>query len=279
MRRMPTPRTTWPLALLLSIGLALAQTMTSPAPATATPVSAPAATPATPPQTTAPKPVTRVSAATSKTVSALSIGISKAVKGQLLSCPKSLKVSTQAVCLYAKSAASSVRPAVRGVVGAQALGDWKTSGQASSLLVQEGGNLAAYVLLSTLSPQETLIVIDAAQAKTTAAKPAAPAGVVKGQPYLLDKDLVGVVNVINLGAGKYRMNAPGQAALTITVGSKLAQRGAGTVDLPMTPLTDGTNLIFPVADLRALGCTVTDSANGITIACGSDSIGVKPIVF
>ena len=270
MRPMPMPRITWPLALLLSTGLALAQTAAPTAPATA---PAPQAAPATT------KPTTPVSAATSKTVSALSIGISKAVKGQMLSCPKTLKVSSQAVCLYTKTAASTVRPAVRGVVGAQALGDWKTSGQASSLLVQDGGNLSAYVLLSALAPQETLIVIDAAQAKTTAAKPATPAGAVKGQPYLLDKDLVGVVNVINLGAGKYRMNTPGQAALTITVGSKLAQRGAGTVDLPMTPLTDGTNLIFPVANLRSLGCTVTDSANGITIACGTDSIGVKPIVF
>lgn len=263
MRRMSMHRLTWPLAFLLTSGLSVAQT------AAPTP-------PGTPAQSA---PTTRVSAATSKTVSALSIGISKAVKGQLVSCPKTLKVSTQAVCLYTKSTPSTVRPAVRGVVGSQALGDWKIGAQTSSLLVQDAGNLSAYVLMTSLNSQETLLVIDAAQAKAAAAQPAVPAGVVKGQAYLLDKDLVGVVNVINLGAGKYRLNAPGQTALTITVGSRVAQRGGGTVDLPMTPLTDGRNLIFPVANLRSLGCTVADSANGITIACGADSIGVKPIVF
>ncbi|RJF73829.1 hypothetical protein D3875_16855 [Deinococcus cavernae] len=266
---MPMQRFTLPLAVLLSGGLALAQT----APTT------PAAPPATNPAPNASPKTARVMATTHRTVSALSVGISKAVKGQLLTCPRALKVSPLAVCLYTKSPVNTVRPAVRGVVGPQALGDWKTSAQASSLLVQEGGNLAAYVLLSNLSPQETLVVIDAVQAKPAAAKPAAPAGVVKGQAYLLDSDLAGVVNVINLGGGKYRLNAPGQTALTITAGSKVAQRGGGTVDLPMVPLTDGKNLLFPAADLRSLGCTVTDTANGITIACGSDSVGVKPIVF
>lgn len=259
---------------LLTGQLSLAQTTTP----------APAPQPAAPPPTTATpaKPVaSSASAATSRVVSALSINISKTVKGQLLSCPKALKVSPLAVCLYSKSALATVRPSVRGVVGSQALGDWKTSGQASSLLVQEAGNVAAFVLLTPLTAQETLIVVDAAQAKAApaAAKPAMPAGAVKGQPYLLDSDLVGLVNVINLGGGKYRLNAAGQTALTITVGSKTAQRAGGSVDLPMVPLSDGKNLILPVSDLRALGCTVTDNPNGVTIACGTDSVGVKPIVF
>lgn len=263
------------LAISMALsGMTAAQTA-SPAPATPAPAPAPVASPA--------KPLTPASAATNRTVSALAINISKTIQGQILSCPKTLKVSPLAVCLYSKSAIATARSGVRGVVGSQAIGDWKTAGQASSLLVQDapGGNLAAFVLLTPLAAQETLVVVDAAQAKvaTTATKPAAPAGVVKGQPYLLDKDLAGVVNVINLGSGKYRLNAAGQTALTITAGSKTAQRPGGSVDLPFAPLSDGKNLLFPLADLRALGCTVTDNPNGVTIACGSDSVGVKPIVF
>ena len=102
---------------------------------------------------------------------------------------------------------------------------------------------------------------------------------VKGQPYLLGRDLTGVVNVVSLGAGKFRLNVAGETALTVTAGQKVAVRAGGNVELPLTPVTDGKNLIFPVAGLRALGCTVSDNAGGLTIACGPDSVGVKPIVF
>ncbi|AFD25443.1 hypothetical protein DGo_CA1516 [Deinococcus gobiensis I-0] len=213
--------------------------------------------------------------------SAVAVTVSKAVSGQIVGCPAGLKVSAQAVCLYSKQAAAAVRPAVRGALGSLVLGDWKTSGQASSLLVRAGagGPLGAYVLLSPVAAQETLLVVDAASAPAASAKPAAPAGVVKGQPYLLGRDLTGVVNVVSLGGGKFRLNVAGETALTVTAGQKTAVRAGGNVELPLTPVTDGKNLIFPVAGLRALGCTVSDNAGGLTIACGPDSVGVKPIVF
>ncbi|MFC5848029.1 hypothetical protein [Deinococcus petrolearius] len=267
--RLSTLNSRLALGALLCVSTGLAQT----APAPSSPV------PAAPAQAV---PARRASGATSRVASAVAVTVSKAVAGQIVGCPAGLKVSPQAVCLYSKQAAASVRPAVRGALGALVLGDWKTSGPASSLLVRAsaGGPLGAYVLLSPVTAQETLLVVDAAAPSAAAsARPAAPAGVVKGQPYLLGRDLTGVVNVVSLGAGKFRLNVAGETALTVTAGQKTAQRAGGNVELPLPPVSDGKNLIFPVAGLRALGCTVSDNAGGLTIACGPDSVGVKPIVF
>ncbi|MCD0166550.1 hypothetical protein IHN58_12900, partial [Deinococcus sp. 12RED42] len=67
--------------------------------------------------------------------------------------------------------------------------------------------------------------------------------------------------------------------LTVTVGAKSAQAAGGAVELPLAPATDGRNLIFPLAGLRALGCTVTPAGSNLTVTCGPDSVGLKPIVF
>lgn len=256
------------LAALLAASLlpgALAQTA-APAPA---PAKATAAT---------------VSPVTDRTVSGVAIAVSRAVSGQLVSCPSKLKVSRQAVCLYSKQAAAQARTQVRTALGSQAVGDWKVNGQTTgtqsgSLLVKDtAGKPGAYVLSAPLSANETLLIVDAVSVPA-AAKPAAPAGVVKGQPYLLGKDLIGVVNVVSLGGGKYRLNVAGETPLTVTAGQKTAQRGNGNVDLPLAPASDGKNLIFPLSGLRALGCTVSDAPKGVTVDCGGDSVGVLPIVF
>ena len=84
---------------------------------------------------------------------------------------------------------------------------------------------------------------------------------------------------ISLGAGKFRLSTEDQSPLTVTVGQRSAQTDGGTVELPLAPATDGKNLIFPVSGLRALGCTVTPMAGGLTVACGVESVGLKPIVF
>lgn len=239
----------------------------------------------TPPATAAPRPAapgTGVSAATARAVSSVAVEISGTVKGQIVSCPKTLKVSAAAVCLYVQNTPASLRPLVRGKLGARALADWKTSGQASSLLVSgtPNGPVAAFVLMAPLAQRETLLVVDVAQAPASGtARPATPAGVVRGQPYVLGRDLVGVVNVTSLGGGRFRLSRTGGEALTVTAGQKGAQLGSGTVELPLVPATDGSNLIFPLAGLRSLGCTFTPAGSNVTVACGSASVGLKPIVF
>ncbi|WP_291426954.1 hypothetical protein [Deinococcus sp.] len=271
-------RTLLTLNLLLMGATAFAQTTQ---PTGVTPAPAKAASPAPVTTSVAPRAgVVAASGLTSPSASATAITVNRAIKGQFLNCPANLKVSQLAVCLYVKAASSSLQPAIKSSLGNLVLGDWKTAGKASSLLVRESadGKLGAFVLLSALTPTESLVVIDGITLKA-AAKPAAPAGVVKGQPYLLDRDLAGVVNVVNLGGGKYRLNVAGQTAITITSGSKTAQRAGGNVDLPLAPVSDGKNLIYPVSGLRALGCTTTDAGKGITIACGPDSVGITPIVF
>ncbi|MBB5233230.1 hypothetical protein [Deinococcus budaensis] len=256
--------------LLLTGGLssASAQATTPTAPAAPRPAAAPG---------------TAVSAATARAVSSVAVEISGTVRGQIVSCPKTLKVSAAAVCLYVQNTPSSLRPLVRGKLGTRALADWKTSGQASSLLVSGAANgpVAAFVLMAPLSERETLLVVDVAQAPAAsgAARPATPAGVVRGQPYVLGRDLVGVVNVTSLGGGRFRLSRTGGETLTVTAGQKGAQLGSGTVELPLVPATDGTNLIFPLAGLRSLGCTFTPAGSNVTVACGSASVGLKPIVF
>lgn len=250
---------------------------TPPAPATAAPATATPARAATTPT---------VAGNTARAVSSVAVGISGTVKGQIVSCPRTLKVSSAAVCLYVPGTPNTLRPLIRGQLGTRALGDWKTaaSGKASSLLVSgtAGGPVGAYVLMAPLTEKETLLVVDVAQASAPAAAQAArpaPAGVVKGQPYVLGRDLVGVVNVTSLGGGKFRLNRGNEAPLTVTVGQKAAQLGTGNVELPLVPATDGQNLIFPLAGLRALGCTFTPAGANVTVACGTASVGLKPIVF
>lgn len=224
-----------------------------------------------------------VSAATARGVSSVAVEISGTVKGQIVACPKTLKVSAAAVCLYVRSTPASLRPLVRGKLGTRAQGDWKTSGQASSLLVAAaaGGAANTFVLMAPLSAQESLLVVDTAPTATaaSAARPAAPAGVIKGQPYVLGSDLIGVVSVTPLGSGKFRLTRGGLDPLTVTVGQKRAQLGSGSVELPLVPATDGTNLIFPLAGLRSLGCTFTPAGSNVTVACGQASVGLRPIVF
>ncbi|ABF45297.1 MULTISPECIES: hypothetical protein [Deinococcus] len=235
------------------------------------------------PTPAAPTKSTPVAANTARTASSVAVEISGTVKGQIVACPKALKVSAAAVCLYVQNTPSSLRPLVRGKLGARALGDWKTSGQASSLLVSDtpNGPLGAFVLLAPLTANESLVVVDAVQAPAASAapRPATPAGVVKGQPYVLGRDLIGVVNVTSLGGGKFRLNSGGSLPLTVTVGQKSAQLGSGTVELPLAPASDGQNLIFPLAGLRSLGCTFTPAGTNMTVACGSASVGLRPIVF
>ncbi len=228
----------------------------------------------------APKPATS-SAATTEAASAIAIEVSAAVKGQIVSCPTGLKLSPRAVCLYVPSSVASLRPLIAGKLSGRTAGGWKTSGKANTLLVSQkaGGPLGAFVLLSALNDKESLVVVDAAQAKVAAAKPATPAGVTKGQPYVLGRDLAGVVSVTSQGGGNYRLTTEDGSVLTVTVGRKAAQTSNGTVELPLAPATDGTNLIFPLDGLRSLGCTVTPAGTNLTVACGADSVGLRPIVF
>lgn len=232
-----------------------------------------------------PAPATRaaISVATNRAVSSVAVEISAAVKGKIMPCPKALKVSASAVCLYVQSPPATLRPLVRGKLGTRAAGDWKAAGKSSSLLVSAaaGGPASAFLLMTPLGDRESLLVVEGPPQTATkaAARPATPAGAVKGQPYVLGRDLAGVVNVASLGGGKFRLTRAGGEPLTVTAGQKTAQLGGGSVELPLVPATDGTNLIFPLTGLRALGCTLTPAGAGVTVACGSESVGLRPIVF
>ena len=281
-------------ALLLS-PLALAQT--APVPAAPAPVPAPVAPiPLVP---VAPAPATPVPATpaapgkggpdTLNVTSALAVEVSGTVKGRLVTCPKNLQFSSSAVCLYTKNTLPVLRSLLRGKFTGRVLSDWKTgAAEKTSSLIVKAGTRNAFVLLTQLSATETLVVVDGiAQAATsqtaasqTAQRPAMPAGIVKGQQYVLDSDLKGLVNVAGVGNGVYRMaSVAGGQVLTVTSGKKAATLGTGGVELPLAPVSDGRNLLFPLDGLRALACTVTPAQVGVTVACGSASASIRPIVF
>lgn len=261
-------------ALLLS-PLALAQT--APAPATPAPTSAPPAAPV------------KGNPDTLNVSSALAVEVSGTVKGRLVTCPKNLQLSSSAVCLYTKNTLPVLRSLLRGKFTGRVLSDWKTgAAEKTSSLIVKSGTQNAYVLLAQLSATETLVVVDgiaqAATAQATASqvaqRPAMPTGIVKGQPYVLDSDLRGLVNVVGVGNGVYRMaSVAGGQVLTVTSGKRAATLGTGGVELPLAPVSDGKNLLFPLDGLRALACTVTPAQVGVTVACGSASASIRPIVF
>lgn len=250
------------------------------------------ATPAPAPAPTAPAPATPAAAgakvvtsgATARATSALAVELSGALKGKFIDCPAALKLSTSAVCLYVKTPATSLRPLIKGRLAARAVTDWKSSGKVSSLLIREtaSGAVNTFLVLTSLTEQESLLSLDAVQARASApaVKVPTPAGVTKGEPYVLGSDLAGVVTVTSVGGGRYTLQADGASGpLTVTVGQRRAQVGSGTVELPLAPATDGKNLIFPLGGLSALSCTLTPAGTAMTVACGKNSVGLKPIVF
>jgi hypothetical protein len=214
--------------------------------------------------------------------SALAIEVSGAVKGRLVPCPKSMKFAASAVCLYTQNTLPNLRSVLRAKLTGRTLSDWKTavSGKSSSLIARAGAQ-NAFVLLTQLSATETLVVVDAVPtAAAPAGRPATPTGVVKGQPYVLNSDLAGLVNVVGTGSGSYRLaSVAGGPVLTAVVGQKSAKLGTGTIELPLAPATDGKNLLFPLDGLRSLGCTLTPAQVGFTVSCGSASANIRPIVF
>ena len=225
--------------------------------------------------------------------SALAVEVSGTVKGRLVTCPKNLQLSGSAVCLYTKNTLPVLRSLLRGKFTGRVLSDWKTgAAEKTSSLIVKAGTQNAYVLLAQLSATETLVVVDGIAQTTTqtttaqtaasqaAQRPAMPAGIVKGQQYVLDSDLKGLVNVAGVGGGVYRMaSVAGGQVLTVTSGKKAATLGTGGVELPLAPVSDGKNLLFPLDGLRALACTVTPAQVGVTVACGSASFSIRPIVF
>ncbi|WP_293913385.1 hypothetical protein [Deinococcus sp.] len=263
-------------AALLTSGLSAAQSAT---PATPVPAAVPAPVPS-PAAPAAPQTPVRLSVP-SNAASALGIEVSGVVGGRLVGCPRTLKLSAGALCLYAQNTAPALRPLIKTKLGARA-GEWKMTGQASSLAVTSGKTLAL-VLLAQISPKETLVVVDTpapVAAQSAGKRPATPAGVVKGELYLLGSDLKGLVNVTALSGGQFKLERSGQQPLTVTAGKTGASSGtSGSVELPLAPASDGRNLLLPFSALGALGCTSTPNGKVLTVACGAGSVGVKPIVF
>ncbi|GAA4019389.1 hypothetical protein GCM10022631_35850 [Deinococcus rubellus] len=244
----------------------------TPAPAVPSPAISSPATPKAPVRLNVP----------GNAASALGIEVSAVVSGRLLGCPKALKLSAGALCLYAANSASALRPAIKAKLGTRA-GEWKLSGKASSLAVTSGKTLSL-VLLAEISAKETLVVVDtpasaSAPSAAAAGRPATPLGAVKGEPYLLGSDLKGLVNVTSLGAGQFKLERTGQPTLTVTAGKTSALLGGGSVTLPLAPASDGKNLVLPFSALNALGCTSAPNGKVLTVSCGANSVGIKPIVF
>lgn len=232
----------------------------------------PAATPASPAAT---------ASSNASVASALGVEVSGFVKGRLVPCPKGLKLASSAVCLYTVNTLPSLRSLLRGKLAGRVVGDWKTTaGDKSASLLLKVNTQNAFVLLAQLSATESLVVVDAVSAKQAAPAAALPAGVVKGQQYVLDSDLKGLVNVIALGGNTFRLSSvAGGQVITVASGKKAASMQSGSVELPAAPVFDGKNLLFPLEGLRSLACTVTPAEVGATVACGSASASIRPIVF
>lgn len=273
------------LAGWIITGSVLAQT----APSTTAP---PSSTPP-PAKSSSAQPKTKVATSpkasiiTDRTTSAVIIKVSKALQSKLVGCPSKLEVSPHGVCLYAKSSLPQTRTTIQSTLDKQVFGKWKNKAKSSSLLIRDrttkDAKITSFVLLHWMSNTETLVVVDALKKPIpigSSSTPQMPKGTVKGEAYLLDSDLTGVVTINRLGKGQYIMSVPGQEDITVIAGSTAAQRKGGQIQLNVAPVTDGKHLLFPLSGLSALGCKISKAKKtGITVACGQQSVGVKPIVF
>lgn len=222
---------------------------------------------------------------TDPTTSAVVVKISGALKSKMMSCPSKLQVSKSGVCLYATASLDQARKTIQTTLAGQAIGKWKREATSSSLLISNNATkspkITSFILLHRISNTETLVVVDALAKPVPigASKPQMPKGAVKGEPYLLDSDLIGVLKVGKLAKGQYKMSIPGQEDVVVMAGSTTAQRKSGQVQLNIAPVTDGKNLLFPLSGLPPLGCKVSKAKKGVTVTCGRQSVDVLPIVF
>lgn len=207
------------------------------------------------------------------------VEVSSAIGGRIIDCPKTLNVSSEAVCLVAKGTVDATKPKIKTKLGTRVVEDWASRpGSTSANLLFRTGDDINFVLIAPVGKDAIVAVIDAptkraAAATPTTAKPAAATPV----SYVNAQTLRGVVTVTP-SANAVTLARTNQS-LAFTVGSASARLNGNAVTLAGAPYAQGGNVFVPVTALRSLQCTVTSTAkNEVSVTCGDKSAKLATVL-
>ncbi|WP_170130823.1 stalk domain-containing protein [Deinococcus yavapaiensis] len=195
------------------------------------------------------------------------VEVSGAIGGRIVDCPKTLNVSSSAVCLVAKGTLDTTKPKIKAKLANRVVEDWASRpGSTSANLLFRTGDAITYVLVASAGKDAVVAVIDAPAAKA-AATPVV---------YASAQSLKGVLTVTP-STNAVTLARTGQS-LALTVGATSARLNGGAVTLASAPYAQGGNVFVPVTALRSLQCTVaTGAKNEATVTCGDKSAKVATV--
>ena len=210
------------------------------------------------------------------------IDVNSVLNGRIITCPQGLRISPQAVCLFATGTVEALKPRVKGKLASRVMEgeDWKTrTGSKNSSLLFRTGNDITYVLLAQADANSVLAIVDApagtavsGQGATQGSAPASTATTpaTAGVAYVNARDLSALVSV-QAADTVGTFTRLGQS-IVVTANNRNARLGTGSVQLAGAPYSAGGQLFVPVTLLRSLGCTVGDAQDGkVTATCGTRS--------
>lgn len=204
------------------------------------------------------------------------VDVNSAIGGRVIACPKGLRISPEAVCLFANATVESLKPRVKAKLGNRVIEDWKTrTGSQNASLLFRTGNDITYVLLAQ-TQNSVLAVIDAPAAGGAQAQGAASTapGATSGVAYAAAKDLAGLVSV-QAADTVGTFTRLGQSVV-VTANNRSARFGTGALTLAGTPYSAGGQLYVPVTLLRNLNCVVGEPQGGkVNVTCGAKSASVN----
>ena len=190
------------------------------------------------------------------------VELSGAIGGRVINCPTGLRISDQAVCLFASGTVDALKPKVKARLGNRVIEDWKTrAGSKNASLLFKSGNDITYVLLAQANPGSVLAIIDApasgAAGSTSAQIAFVAANDLKAVLTVQAADTVGTFSRL------------GQSAV-VTAGNRAARLNNTSLQLPDAPFSQGGQLYVPAVLLRNLGCSVTEPVGSkVNVTCGS----------
>ncbi len=201
---------------------------------------------------------------------AAAVELSSAIGGRVINCPSGLRISDQAVCLFASGTVDGFKPRVKARLGERVIEDWKTrAGSKNASLLFKSGEDITYVLLAQANSGSVLAVIDA-PASSVAGSTSTKIAFVAASDL---KSLLTVQAADTVGT----FTRLGQSAV-VTAGNRAARLNGTSLQLPGAPYAQGGQLYVPVVMLRNLGCTVAEPVgNKVSVTCGAKTATLNAV--
>ncbi|WP_157448880.1 hypothetical protein [Deinococcus peraridilitoris] len=211
------------------------------------------------------------------------VEVNSTLSGRVINCPEGLRISAQAVCLFANGTVDALKPRVKAKFGDRVIEDWKTrTGSRNASLLVRSGNDITYILLAQANANSVLAIVDAPAGAAPAqgqaqGGAAASAPATTGAPrvaFASARDLSALVSV-QAADTVGTFTRLGQSVV-VTANNRSARFGTGSLQLESTPYSSGGQLFVPVTMLRNLGCTVAaPQGTTVSVTCGGKTQSVN----